>query len=109
MVLPKSPAMKLGWSMYTSVITKHGNIYNHETLRRRKLLLHRSEIDKLAWKVKEKGLTLIPTKVYLKEGRIKCEISTARGKKLHDKREAIRKRERDTEARAALQRSNARS
>jgi len=82
----------------------HGNRENHDPLRRRKLLLHRQEIDKLAGKTREKGLTLVATKVYLKDGRIKCELALARGKKLHDKREAERTREREAEARAALRR-----
>lgn len=85
----------------------HGNRDNHEPGRRRKLLLHRAEIDKLLGKTREKGLTLIPTKVYLKEGRIKCELALGRGKKLHDKREAERRREVEAEARAALRRRNA--
>ena len=82
----------------------HGNIWNHPIERRRKLLLHRQEIDKLAGKTREKGLTLVPTKIYLKDGRIKCEIALARGRKQHDKREAIRARERETEAREAIRR-----
>ena len=80
----------------------HGNRENHEPTRRRKLLLHRGEIDKLLHKTREKGLTLIPTKMYLKNGRIKCELALAKGKKLHDKRESERAREMDAEARAAL-------
>lgn len=82
----------------------HGNRENHEPMRRRKLLLHRQEIDKLFGKVREKGLALVPTKLYLKNGRIKCEIAVARGKKLHDKREAERTREQNEEARKAVQR-----
>jgi len=82
----------------------HGNLGNHDPLRRRKLLLHRSEIDKLIGKTREKGLALIPTKLYLKEGRIKCELALARGKKLHDKREAEAKRTAEAEARVALRR-----
>jgi SsrA-binding protein len=82
----------------------HGNRENHDPLRRRKLLLHRAEIDKLLGKTREKGLALIPTKLYLKEGRIKCELALARGKKLHDKREADAKRTAEAEARAALRR-----
>lgn len=82
----------------------HGNRENHEPTRRRKLLLHRREIDKLLGQTREKGLTLIPTKLYLKEGRIKCEIAVGRGKKLHDKRETERKREMEAEARAAVRR-----
>lgn len=82
----------------------HGNRENHEPTRRRKLLLHRREIDKLLGQTREKGLTLIPTKLYLKEGHIKCEIAVGRGKKLHDKRETERKREAEAEARAAVRR-----
>ena len=80
----------------------HGNRENHEPTRRRKLLLHRAEIDKLLGKTREKGLTLIPTKMYLKNGRIKVEFAVAKGKKLHDKRESERKREMESEARAAI-------
>lgn len=86
----------------------HANINNHAVERRRKLLLHRAEIKKLIGKTREKGLTLIPTRFYLKEGRIKCEIALARGKKQHDKRDAIRTREREAEARAAMRRHNKR-
>ena len=82
----------------------HGNRENHEPLRRRKLLLHRKEIDKLLGKTREKGLTLVPTKVYLKNGRIKCELALGRGKKLHDKREAERTRTQEAEARSAMRR-----
>jgi SsrA-binding protein len=82
----------------------HGNRMNHDPVRKRKLLLHRDEIEKLAGKTREKGFTLIPTRVYLKNGRIKCELALARAKKLHDKREAERKRETEAEARAAMRR-----
>jgi SsrA-binding protein len=82
----------------------HGNRENHDPLRRRKLLLHRREIDKLLGKTREKGLTLIPTKLYLKQGRVKCELALGRGKKLHDKREADRTRTQEAEARAAVRR-----
>lgn len=87
----------------------HGNRENHEPLRRRKLLLHRREIDKLLGQTRERGFSLIPTKMYLKEGRIKCEIALARGKKLYDKRETERKREAEAEARAAVRASKARN
>ena len=80
----------------------HGNRENHPPTRRRKLLLHREEIDKLLGKTREKGLTLIPTKMYLKSGHIKVELAVAKGKKLHDKREAERTREMEAEARAAV-------
>ena len=80
----------------------HGNRENHEPTRRRKLLLHRREIDKLLGTTREKGLTLIPTKMYLKNGRIKVEFAVAKGKKLHDKRESERTREMEAEARNAI-------
>ena len=83
----------------------HGNRENHMPMRRRKLLLHRQEIDKLFGKVREKGLSLVPTKMYLKGGKIKLEVAVAKGKKLHDKREAERTKEQNEEARKAMQRS----
>jgi SsrA-binding protein len=82
----------------------HGNRENHPAVRNRKLLLHRKEIDKLLGITREKGLALIPTKIYLKDGRIKCEIAVARGKKLHDKRESERARTAADEARAEMRR-----
>jgi len=82
----------------------HGNISNHIPVHNRKLLLHRREIDKLMGITREKGLALIPTKLYLKEGKIKLEFAVARGKKLHDKRETERTREAENEARAAMRR-----
>jgi SsrA-binding protein len=81
----------------------HGNRENHQPMRKRKLLLHRAEIDKLFGKVREKGLSLVPTKMYLKNGKIKLEVAVARGKKLHDKRETERTREQNEEARKAMQ------
>lgn len=66
---------------------------NHEPLRTRKLLLHRREIEKLAGKLQERGLTLVPTRLYFKEGRAKVELALAQGKKLFDKRETIKRRE----------------
>ena len=80
----------------------HGNRENHDPTRARKLLMHRLEIDKLAGKVQEKGLTLVPTKLYLKKGRIKLELGVAKGKKLYDKRETERRREADREARTMI-------
>ena len=71
----------------------HGNRENHPPVRNRKLLLHRREVDKLLGITREKGLALIPIKMYLKGGRIKCELAVARGKKLHDKREAEKNRD----------------
>jgi len=82
----------------------HGNRENHLPERRRKLLLHRQEIDKLQGETRERGLTLVPTKMYLKNGRVKCEIAVGRGKKFHDKREAERNRDAENQARAAIAR-----
>jgi SsrA-binding protein len=80
----------------------HGNRENHEPIRTRKLLLHRQEIKKLIGKTQEKGLTLVPLRVYLRRGKIKLELGVARGKKLYDKRETERKKDSDREARAAV-------
>jgi len=82
----------------------HGNRENHPPVHNRKLLLHRREIDKLLGETREKGLALIPTKMYLKNGRIKCELAVAKGKKLHDKRETERRKAADDEARAEMRR-----
>ena len=82
----------------------HGNIMNHQPVRRRKLLLHRKEIDRLLNRTREKGLTVVPTKLYLKNGLIKVELAVGRGKKLHDKRESEREREAAAQARAGLRR-----
>lgn len=70
-----------------------GNRYNHEPLRTRKLLLHKREIKRLYGKTKERGFSLIPTKMYFKNGKIKVEIGLGRGKKLYDKREDLKRRE----------------
>ena len=80
----------------------HGNRYNHEPVRKRKMLLHRSEIEKIYGKTRDKGFTLVPTKVYLKNGLVKCEVALAKGKKVHDKRDTIKKREQEAEAKAAI-------
>jgi len=80
----------------------HGNYANHDPLRTRKLLLNRSEIRKLIGRTTEKGLTLVPLKMYLKNGRLKCELALARGRKLHDKREVSKMKTIDKEARQAV-------
>lgn len=82
----------------------HGNIMNHAPARKRKLLLHRSEIEKLQTETREKGLTLVPTRLYIKGGKIKIEIAVAKGKKFHDKREAAKAKEMQAEAKAAMAR-----
>ena len=83
---------------------EHGNIFNHAPLRTRKLLMHREEIRKLIGKTQQKGLTLIPTRMYFKNGRVKVELALAKGKQLWDKRETERRRTADKEAREAVAR-----
>lgn len=80
----------------------HGTYANHDPLRTRKLLLNRSEIRRLIGRTTEKGLTLVPLRVYLKNGRLKCEIALAKGRKIHDKREAARKKTIEKETKQAL-------
>lgn len=84
---------------------EHGNIFNHEALRTRKLLVHKDEIRKLIGKTQQKGLTLIPLRLYFKNGRVKVELALAKGKQLWDKRETERRRTADKEAREAIQKS----
>jgi SsrA-binding protein len=79
-----------------------GNIANHDPDRDRKLLLHRREVDSLAGKVGERGLTLVPTRLYFKDGRAKVELALARGKELRDKRRDIARREAQREMERAL-------
>ena len=74
-----------------------GSFYNHPPLRPRKLLLHKKQIRKLKGRVEEKGLTLIPLKIYFKDGKVKVELALARGKRLYDKRADIAKRDSDRE------------
>src|SRR5207249_11663748 len=71
----------------------HGTDANHEPERDRKLLLHKREITRISGKISERGLTLVPLRLYFKDGRAKVELGLARGKKLHDKRSALRERE----------------
>jgi SsrA-binding protein len=80
----------------------HTGYASHAERRQRKLLLHRDEIRKLTGKVAEKGLTLVPLRMYFKGGRVKVALALAKGKQLHDKRETIRRREVDRETRAAV-------
>ena len=80
----------------------HRGYVDHDPKRRRKLLLHRAEIRKLIGKTIERGLTLVPTRLYFKNGRVKVALALARGKQAHDKRETIRRREVDRETRAAV-------
>jgi SsrA-binding protein len=98
-IFSKGEAFLLGThiSPYT-----HGNRENHDPLRTRKLLLHKKEIDKLASLVAEKGVTIIPLRLYFKKGRVKTEIAVVKGKRLYDKRETEKTKEADREAAAAM-------
>jgi SsrA-binding protein len=80
----------------------NGSYNNHDPLRQRKLLLHKKEIKKLIGRVQEKGLTLVPLKLYFKNGKVKVELAIAKGKKLYDKRHDIAKRESDREIKRYL-------
>ena len=71
----------------------HGNLFNHDPLRSRRLLLHKHEIRWLASKIKQEGFTVIPTKIYFRKGKAKVEIALGKGKKNYDKRETIKKRD----------------
>ena len=94
------------WLLNTHIAQyKEGNRYNHEPTRPRKLLLHRKELRMLSAAVEKKGLTLVPLKMYLKNGRAKVEIGVAKGKKLHDKRKSMIKREMDREIEKAVKSS----
>lgn len=86
----------------------HGNTMNHEETRTRKLLLHKRELEKLRTLTQAKGFTLIPVRLYFKNGRVKCELALAKGKQDWDKRETERRREADKETRAAIARSQRR-
>jgi len=80
----------------------HRGYSEHEPLRRRKLLLHKQEIRKLIGKTTERGMTIVPLRLYFNEGRVKVAIALAKGKKDYDRRETIRRRETDRETRAAI-------
>ena len=95
------------YNVHISPYSHRGNS-DHEPTRRRKLLLHRQEIRKLIGKTVERGMTLVPTRMYFKEGRVKMSIGLAKGKKAHDKRETIKRREADRETRAAVKERRAR-
>lgn len=84
---------------------EHGNVFNHEPLRTRKLLIHKAELNKLIGKTLQKGLTLVPTRLYFRNGRLKVEMAVAKGKQNWDKRETERRKTADKEARDAIARS----
>jgi SsrA-binding protein len=82
------------WLLHSTIAPyRFGSVYNHEEKRKRKLLAHKKEISRIAAAIQEKGLTCIALSIYLKNGKAKAKIALARGKKLHDKREAIKERE----------------
>lgn len=82
---------------------KSSSYNNHQPERLRKILLHRDELDKIYGALREKGLTCVPLKIYFKKGRVKVEIALVKGKKIHDKREAIKKRDVDNQLRRTKQ------
>jgi SsrA-binding protein len=84
----------------------HGNIMNHDPVRTRKLLMHKTEIVKLQAKIAQKGYTLIPLKIYFKEGRAKVEVGLAKGKREYEKRDAVKEREADREIEKAMKSRN---
>lgn len=85
---------------------RHGTIYNHEERRERKLLMHGYEIRRLHAQVKEKGITLVPLSLYLSKGRVKLKLATAKGKKVHDRRQAIKERDDKRRIEKALRESS---
>ena len=90
------------WLMNVNISQyKYGNQFNHDPVRPRKLLLHKREILKLSQQIREKGLTIVPLKFYLKRGRVKVLIGIAKGKTFADKRETLKKRQHDLDARRA--------
>jgi SsrA-binding protein len=91
------------WLMGAEIaVYEQGNRANHEPTRPRKLLLHRREIDRLYGQVREKGLTLVPTRLYFKDGRVKVELALARGKNVRDKRQAVADRDAKRQVERAL-------
>jgi len=84
----------------------HGNIMNHDPVRTRKLLMHKGEIVRLHGKIAQKGYTLIPLKIYFKDGRAKVEVGLAKGKREYEKRDAIKEREADREIEKAMKSRN---
>jgi SsrA-binding protein len=87
---------------------EHGNIFNHNSTRERKLLMHRKEIERLFSKVREKGLTIVPLKMYLSHGVIKVRIGLGRGKNVIDKRDTIKQRDADRDSQRAMRSFNQR-
>jgi len=91
-------------NVHISPYNHSGNYFNHEPLRTRRLLLHREEIRKLVGKIEQKGLTLIPLKLYFKSGWVKLTLGLGRGKKLHDKRETLKRKDDQRDMARAMKR-----
>jgi len=92
-----------GWLLNCHISPySHGNYANHDPLRKRKLLLKRSEINRLIGRTTERGLTLVPLRMYLKDGLLKCEVALAKGRKVHDKREVSRRKTIEKETKQAV-------
>ena len=89
-------------NVHISPYNASGQYFNHEPRRTRKLLLHRQEIRKLIGKVEQQGLTLVPLKMYFKRGWVKVSIALGKGKKIHDKRESLKKRQDQREMQRAM-------
>jgi SsrA-binding protein len=90
------------FNAHISPFQQASQYYNHEPRRDRKLLLHRKEINKLVGKIEQKGLTLVPLKMYMSNNKVKVALGLARGKKLHDKREDVKRRDDQRDMRRAL-------
>ncbi len=91
------------WLINSSIsVYSHGNVYNHEEKRKRKLLMHKNEIKKLEKMIKEKGLTIIPLSFFLKNGKVKVSIAAARGRKKYDKRAKLKEKEHKLDIRKKL-------
>jgi SsrA-binding protein len=89
-------------NVHISPLNNASQIFNHEPLRTRRLLLHKQEIRKLIGKVEQQGLTLVPLKMYLKKGRVKLTLALVKGKKLHDKREDLKRKQEKREIERAI-------
>jgi SsrA-binding protein len=87
----------------------HGNIWNHEPIRKRKLLLHAREIERMFGNIMQKGMTVIPTRMYFKSGRAKVELGLGKGKKKHDKRQTLREKSAEREMDQAMKKGSRRS
>jgi len=102
----KAPSLEAWILNFHIAPYSHGNIWNHEAKRPRKLLLHRRQLKKMFGALTQEGKTLVPTRVYFSKGRVKVEVAIAKGKKKGDKREDVKKRSQDREMRQAMKRKH---